>query len=210
MWQIYITFNYILISLVNVYKYPLDPIAHGEVFSIAISLYLKKIMSNLSLFKLYLTQIFIFTILICSIIFLARKKFSTEKKIKTTLFCAISVFIYMSISNIIVGPENVSKLKQQGFFADKVIGNGEEIYLLDYVLDMAKTISSRNNKFVNDKLQSRVAIYYERVEQQIIRSVPAFDQAIKTLSLDFSFFIAAEKLREKNAYESIPSSIKSQ
>jgi hypothetical protein len=208
--QFYITFNYMLISLVNVYEYPINPIAQGDIFNVAISLYAKKMLHNISLFKINFLQIFIFSTLISSIIFFSKQKLNFDKKLKLVLLGSIIAYLGMSISNIIVGPENVNKLKQQGFFADKVIGSGEEIYLIDYVLDMTKTISSRGNKIVNTQILDRVGVFYERVERQIVQSVPEFDEAVKNKSLDFSFFISSEKLREKNAYEASPLNIKNQ
>lgn len=87
-------------------------------------------------------------------------------------------------------------MKAQGIFDGKVVGNGPEIYAIDYILDFAKAASSRNNPAVNEKIKKILDEYYQKVEKQVLISSPALDKAIKERSADFSFSIHHEESKE--------------
>jgi len=191
-WHIIITFFYLNIIQMGSFIYVNNVIPNPEVFSEAFQRYSYFVRGNYDKFLRHWPHIIFFSLLVSLFVTVLQKSlFHSDLIKKFAMICMIS-FIGMSLCNLFFHEKNILALKAGNFFAGKAVGKGKELYAIDYILDSAKTIASRNNPIVNEKLKVILDAYYGKVQKQVIVSTPELDQAIKERSADFSFSITTE------------------
>lgn len=193
LWHIIITFNYIIVEFTSFYIYSINTFPSRELFIAGFETYTRVLVSNFSEILKYRLQIatFVFLIALFATGLMRLKNLNNVLKLFTAS-CAL-IYISMIVLNLVLHSGNIEKLKQQNFYSNSAIGDGKEIFHIDYVLDFVKTIKSRNNPKINEKIKLMTQDYYSKVKKQVIKSTPELDAAIATNSLDFSFMILMNK-----------------
>lgn len=193
LWHIVITFSYIVVESTSSYIYSTNTFPSKKLFASGVAYYKKTLQQNLLDISNNLIQITMFVFLIWLLIKLLDRLKNPNKVLRIfTTLCAM-VFIAMTVFNFKRHRSNIEDLKKQNFYENKAIGNGTEIFAIDYMLDFVKTIQSRNNPKVNKKLKLMVQDYYLKVKEQVIKSTPELEAAISTNALDFSFMIKEDQ-----------------
>ena len=192
LWHLMITFFYLNIIQISSFVYATNMIPSAELFRQAFNLYAELVRKNLDHFVKHIQHIFIFSLIVSFVWSIARKYRYQSILLKGFAVICMLSFIGMSVLNITHNKKNVLLLKNQGFFEGKAVGSGREIYAIDYVLDYAKTIESRNDPEVNQKIKIMIDKFYDKVANQVIVSTHALDKAIQEKSPDFSFSITTE------------------
>lgn len=98
------------------------------------------------------------------------------------------IFIIFSMMNFHYSDKNIERLKQQNFFSTKVIGNGSEIYIFDYVLERAQVIFLRKDSIAREEVRNFMDPYFEIVKSQTIQTQPWFEDCLNRRELNCSFF----------------------
>lgn len=100
----------------------------------------------------------------------------------------------MSALNAVFYKDNIVNLQKQGLLLNTAIGNGAEIFYLDYVMQYVSTAKTRCTQSICEKLDSGVKEYYSKVAKQVIKSTSQLDQAIAENAIDFSLWVDIEKI----------------
>jgi hypothetical protein len=140
--------------------------------------------SELVLMNMHL--LFLFSLCVTLLIFLFKK---SNTKLKLTFFILLFIsYPVMSFINWHNAPERVQELASQGVYKEKAVGHGAEIFF-DYFLDTAMYIYLSNDGEFDDKLKSGLNEFFNRVDDQLIRSSPRFQKRLEKRSMDQSHWL---------------------
>ena len=104
--------------------------------------------------------------------FFIKKYRSSEKLIYGLITGFILIFLSVSLINFANNKRNAEALKSEGFFQNKVIGNGMNIYIYDDVissLDHYKNVAIANHDLLGlEKVVHSQSVFYQMVQSQIL------------------------------------------
>ena len=121
-----------------------------------------------------LLKIFILSSII-SLFFVAYQKYLIQK-LELFLIIIFIGQIFITILNFKNAKPNIETLKREGFYTNKVIGSGPEIYFYDYFFDVVNTIKSRQVDDYDNKIDLAIDQYYKIISNQIIQNQPFFEK----------------------------------
>lgn len=191
LWSVVMTYGYVAIDTINPYLYSDMSFPTGEYFTTSFQNYKWSLRTNIQFLAWFSLPISLYLFSACAV-GKAFQKVSREKIWQLFITCSSLVFIGMTILNISNYQKNIDQMKAIGFFDNKVIGNGPEIYVVDYIFDYFKSLRMQNDPELNAILDQRTKALYEAMKPQVIQSNPEFDEAVRTNSPDFSYWIRDE------------------
>ncbi|MEQ1723989.1 MAG: hypothetical protein ABL930_12505, partial [Pseudobdellovibrio sp.] len=191
-WHLFITFSYLISIQESSLAYSNHMIPQASAFQGLLYKYTARIRDNISAIGAHLVHILIFTTALSIIFYNLKKSSRKESIIKYFSILCAAIFIFMSGLNYTFYSKNIADLQEKGFFENCAIGNGNEIFYLDYVMQYVSTVKMRCSPALCEKLDLGVKKYYDKVSEQVIKSTPALDFAIKNNSTDFSIWIDIE------------------
>ena len=182
--HIFLTVNFHLADKLGSYIYIKEFILSKFLLRTSLELNLKFIYENIQLVftKIQLLKVYILSASICIIIFAVINNF--KNSIKTFLSLILAIQVLITSLNFSNHEKNILSLRRNGFFDDKVIGSGSEIYFYDFFFDVIKNIKSRNNDHFDSLADQAVSRYYSTINNQIIQSTPAFQSIIESQRQD--------------------------
>lgn len=175
LWNVFIIFNFIIFDSYDTFSYYKTKFVFLSEIEGLFTYYTSHIQNNFNIYAKLLPAIVILILLFKVAITLFRKVAGTICPIKTLLSLWLIIFIPMTAMNMIYTPKNIEIMKRQNAFAGKVIGNGLDIYMYDYILDRFNSVSLHSDGALDKELDERAKVYYETIESQVIKSIPEFD-----------------------------------
>lgn len=188
LWNIWVVVNFVIIDSFNLNLYYLDKFI-TEITNFDSVPYISNLFqSNLRSLTFALPSLLIFSFVI-SIFASILEKVKHLTIFREHLFKYwILIFSIMTIHNIVFGPINASKMKSEGQYAGKVIGDGADVFLYDFLLDRFHSIDVESKGAMREELSRRAKLYYLQIQPQILKSTPQFDTYIKENRWNSSYF----------------------
>lgn len=192
-WHLVLVFCYLVLIQGSSLDYAGNLLPGWEKFLFLFPKYLSRVSDNASGIAAHLEQILIFTFLLSVICFLL-KNYRRRGQVVSflTVACAIT-YLSMSVLNLTFQSQNIETMRSRGIYDKVAIGDGAEIFYIDYVMQYVSTAMVRCTPPICEHLKNGVERYYSEVKKQTIRSVPQLDRAIQMASPDFSIWIEMEK-----------------
>lgn len=176
-WNIFVILNYLIISSDSVAYY----YQNHFIFSFSQRNFLTNYLLSLKGNILYLSSVFpkiiLFALMMNLTILLIRIlkiKFSIEVGSYIFSYWLVAYFL-MTTLNVSHSDKNVLEMKKDGIFDNKVIGDGADIYLHDYLFDRFYTIDKSSNGALAPELKKRAVLYYKNISPQIIKTTDEFE-----------------------------------
>lgn len=95
-----------------------------------------------------------------------------------------ALIIILDLNN---GQKKIISYKDKNLYQDKVIVRAGAICALDYLLDRANAVKMSGEETAIKKVDLAVLRLFEMVSNQVVRSTPSFDQAMKSVDSNISF-----------------------
>lgn len=173
-WNIFIILNYVIIDSNDAELYYSQKIA-TEYLKTNFIIHMRE---SRELLSFAYPTIILFSIIIGAISISIKKFSSLNFRHYVILTFWVVIFTGITITNVTQGPRNVEKMKKDGYFKDKVIGDGSDIFLFDYLLDRFNAINRSTNGNLIKELDKRANQYFINIKPQIIRSSSEFDKIL--------------------------------
>lgn len=196
-WHLLITFFYLVQIQGSSFRYATSMVPSWYVFSELLPKYYHRIAENASGVAAHILQIFIFSFFIAFLLFAFRRPFLRFTMARTLITLAGLTFGVMSILNFYFAPLNADELIRQDYFKKMAVGNGIELFQIDYTLQNINTLRTRCSPTICAELDEGIKRYYSKVATQILRSSPELDDAVLKNSSNFSFWIKIEEEKSR-------------
>lgn len=178
-WNAFITLNFVIIDAKDALLFYKNKFVFQFPDNHLYLHYLDKIEVSFNSLTNLFPSLILYSLILSALYFLAQK----SKKIfrfQTLLLFWLICFSCFTLINSYNTNSNVKALKSKGFFNNKVVGNGLEIYMYDYILDRFNSVNINSDFQLEEKLNKRAEIYYSVIEKQIIKSTPEFREKQRT------------------------------
>lgn len=192
-WHLTITVFYIVQIQGSSFDYATNMIPAFDHFLELLPKYFRRISENASGIAAHIVQITVFSFITALLIYVLRRTSLRSRIVQLVMIFAGITFGMMSVLNFYFAPINVAELNRRNYFNGMAVGNGVEIFQIDYILQYVSTMKTRCSPEVCAKLDLGVSRYYSKVSEQILRSIPELERALLEKSLDFSYWIKMEK-----------------
>lgn len=187
-WHIFFMGSFLLIYIHNVYDYSFMTIPTLEIIEKSTN-YLQTFYANNFIgFKEHFFHIFFFSAIISFLFLLLSQIKNTGRLLSGLIVTCGVIFVIMSRLNYEYYKDNISLHTKQGFYQNVVIGDGPEIFFMDYVLDFTKNYQSIYDNETKEKLNTMLERFYKAVKKQVLLSTKDFDKVIKERDPNHSFW----------------------
>jgi hypothetical protein len=189
-WHIALLLGHHLVDqFMGTYRYPLHLFPPQSEWP-AISIQIQSRLSEQLQEAFYATPILlVYSLVLTLLLTWTIKKAGSLGTFRALSFCWGAFFALLTISNLVLAPRKIERLRHAGFYESRVIGKGAEIYLVDFAFDIFKTIRTTGDRATQERIASVMPTYYERMRAQVVHSTPWFEEQLRRQSPDLSFFI---------------------
>jgi hypothetical protein len=197
-WHLFLILNYVAIAYTQGgYFYAQNVIGDTESFRQGLDWYIHAVIVNLGSIYEHAPQIILFSVLISSLFVLVWRYWQVRIFGPVCACLTLLSMTFLTVLNILNAKENIQAHENYGLYKQSVVGDGAEIFFLDYAVDYVKTAESRNGSEVVQRVRKMLDDYYGTVRTQVIRSTPWFDEVLKNKDDNFSFFIQNSQDKKK-------------
>ncbi|MBY0470434.1 hypothetical protein K2X30_04635 [bacterium] len=189
LWHLFWMISFVFIDSLNPYLYPLHLLPLGDLWSQSMAAMSQKFSVQVVNTKHHFFNILLYSALLAALITGIRLKWKDQQIMRTLALSCCVLFAAMTTLNYFNSGEKVRALTAAGFFDNKVVGAGAEIYAADFSFDGAKMLKLYTDAEGRKKIDAALSRYYDIMKGQVVRSTPWFDQMMAERSPDLSFFI---------------------
>lgn len=191
-WHLFITAGYLVMIQGSSFLYAGNMVPKKSLISVLLPKYLARVNENATGIAAHIWQILVFALFLTTIFYFIYKSLHRERILRLFVFFCSLMFLLSTCLNLIFSSKNVETMKDQGFFQTMAIGNGAEIFHLEYVLQYVKTAKIRCSPAICKNLDLGLKDYYSAVPKQLIRSTESLNKAVAEASPDFSYWVEIE------------------
>ncbi|MGZ3691540.1 MAG: hypothetical protein ACXVAX_08550 [Pseudobdellovibrio sp.] len=188
-WNFLIIFCYMCVAKVNPYLFHTKIFNETELISRGFEMYRLELHYNYLKMAPFYKEILIFSMLSAVFYFLVQHLKKQALTMASAVVLAAGFFIVMAVSNAFCSEPNIETMKEEKIYDKIVIGNGPDIYFLDYIVDYFNRMKAKNDPELQAKVRLMTHKVYVMIPSELLKSTPAFDKVLKDESLDFTAYL---------------------